>query len=172
MKLLDLKDNQVIVDPHILATHEFKVIWDRDETQTKEMAFAEFAFLYHFCDINSPYTNYPDDKRLECVIKDIIRQKDWKPDKEIKAAIKKYLELSESTEQRVLKAAKAQLEEIAKYFKTTKFNEETRDAIISLFKNIVPVLTNYKKFEEMVVKEQEKSGGHIRGNRTVSMFEE
>lgn len=171
MKVFDIQNNHVVVEPQVLTVPEFRAIWDRDTSDTKENAFNELAFVYHTCDANSPYSNYPEDKKVECVVMDMIKDKNWKPDKLIKAASKKYKEMSETAKQRLVAAAKKKLDEIAKYFNDMPLTDDTVEMIEKLFKNVPNSIAALDKLEDSVDKDTQKENARVRGGREISMFE-
>ena len=87
MKVFELKDNQIIIDPNFLTIPEFGAIWDKDKTKDKHTAVTHFTYIYHVCDHASPYSNYPIAKRMEAVQADLITDPKWKQSKEIREAI-------------------------------------------------------------------------------------
>jgi hypothetical protein len=113
--MFELKDGKFIIHPDQLALPFFRVIYDADKSKGKETAFKELSYVYYMCDYKSPYKNYPEDKRKQLILDDIIKDKTWKESKDIKEACIKYKELIETPEIRLLQALEAKTDELADF---------------------------------------------------------
>lgn len=171
MKILDFKDNQVVVDPHVLSFIEYNVLWERDRSKDKRQAFKELGYVYHMCDFNSPLANYPANKRQEYAIRDIIGDDSWKPDKAVLAACKLYKEENETSMQRQVVVAKMKMDEITEYFKKTPVDSDTLEDILDIFKSMGMQAAAVRKLEEEAKKELESSKNKVRGDKDIAMFE-
>jgi hypothetical protein len=171
MKIFELKDNQVVIDPEILTIPEFHTVWEADKTKGKEKAFQNFTYIYHTSDYASPYANYPADKREEAVRHDLIPDKKWKPAPYTLAAIDKYRQLSITPMMRLLAAAQAKVDQLADYLEGTGVTDETIKPILEIFNKLSLSVTNFGKLSEAVTKEQKQSNTKRRGEKSTSLFE-
>lgn len=170
MSLFNLSNNQVIIEPAVLSIPEFKVLWDRDTSKTKDSAQRELSYVYFLTDFNSPYSNVPDFKRQEVVIEDFIKDKTWTPDNAIEQAISKYKLLTETASMRLVLATRRTLDKLSHYMDQTELDSRTVKIIIDTVKNVSSVLNAYGKMEEVAQKDQKQSGRMI-GGKELGIFE-
>lgn len=172
MKVFELKDNQVILNPEVINIPQFKVIYDRDKNKNKEQAIKDFAFIYHMSDNNSIYSDFPRGEKENRIKIDFKIDIDYSKDLEVQEAIKIYKDFIETPKQRLLQAAKNKIDEMAQFMDSTPLNADTADAILKLFKDISNTIANFDKLEEAVKKEKESNNSKVRGNKSISMFEQ
>ena len=96
MRLFREESFKVVVDTELKLIPEFKALITRDRTKDKKEALKEFSYIYFIHDHKSPYYIYPEDERRLRVSTDTGLGPDYKPDDKVKAAIRKYLELSKT----------------------------------------------------------------------------
>lgn len=91
MKLFKYEGYNLTISEEALALKPFKKIWDRDKTSTKEKAIVELAYCYFMEDPRSDYQYIIDrDDRSDAIKEGEGLRKDWKPDKDIIAAMELY----------------------------------------------------------------------------------
>lgn len=91
MKLFKYEGYNLTISEEALALKPFKKIWDRDKTNTKEKAIVELAYCYFMEDPRSDYQYIIDrDDRSDAIKEGEGLKKDWKPDKDIIAAMELY----------------------------------------------------------------------------------
>ena len=91
MKLFKYEGYNLTISEEALALKPFKKIWDRDKTSTKEKAIVELAYCYFMEDPRSDYQYIIDrDDRRDAIKEGEGLKKDWKPDKDIIAAMELY----------------------------------------------------------------------------------
>ena len=54
----------------------------------------------------------------------------------------------------------------------TKVDVDSADTILKIFKDISTTIANFDKLEEAVKKEKESNNSKVRGNKSISMFEQ
>ena len=170
MGLFNLKDTQVILDPNVLAIPEFKALWDRDKTKTKDVATKELSFVYYVSDFNSPYFNIPEYKREKTVIDDFIKDESWSPDEAVKKAIDKYVILTETPAARLVLSTRRTIDKLGKYLDEAEIDNRTVKLVTDTISKVSTVLSAYAKLEEIARKNQSESGRTI-GNKSIGQFE-
>ena len=172
MKILQLVDGEVKVDPEILVIPEFAAVWKQDKTKHKLKAFEVFTYIYHCCDLASPYANFPMGKREEAVRSDLITDKHWKETKEIKAARGKFIQMSTTPLQRLLDAAQRKIDEIAQFLDETSVDVDTVASILKIMNDLTKTVNNFAALTETVTKEQKVNSTKRRGEKASSLFED
>lgn len=172
MKIFNLKENKVIIDPEILTIPEFKKIWENDKSKTKINAILEFTYIYHICDSDSPYSNFSDDKKKSHLGLDLFNDAKYKPNKVIEEAANKYLELKETPLQRLLKAAQNKIDDIVTYLNNTPYSEDSAKTINDIYKNISSYVAQEEKLKSAVEKEKMGEGSKRKAGRRTGLFEE
>ena len=96
-KLFDIDRGNVVMNPTALWIPEFKYLWDRDKSKSKEKATSEISYVVFMHHFQSPYQAYGHMEMEQKIREDFFKNlPDWEPDDKVKAAIKKYLELQDS----------------------------------------------------------------------------
>lgn len=180
MKLFDIVNTKVVINPQVLAMPEFRKIWDRDNDIDKDNAVREISYVVFLCDesVANPYRAYKEGDREEVLLRDFIKDKKWKPDKYIEDAVKKYLEATQTTNSRLLKSAKNAAEKLAGYFDIIDFTETDKDGKLlysakELASNLAAVgniVKSLHQLEEMVKKEQLETNT-VRGGGEIGFYE-
>ncbi len=177
--MFELLDNQVIVHPDKLALPFFKVLWEKDKSKDKSLAFKELSYIFYMVDYKSPYLVYPEDQRQEELIKDIIKDDKWKPSKEVKEAITKYKDLTKTVSSELLESVKGLLYRVKGYFDSITF--DLKGDIESEIKKGKAALEGIEKVGKSIeslyqleerVKKEITTTSRIRGGKETSLFEE
>jgi len=177
-KLFDIVGGNVIMNPTILWIPEFKELWDRDKTKNKKNAVREISYIVFLYSFKSPYLAYSEKDRKVKILQDYFDNKDWKPDKEVEAAIKRYNDLQETATTRLLNASLRLCDKVTEYFDSIDFKEKdklgkpihTLNDVVKNMKDVGPVVKSLETLKDQVLKEQmDKS--IIRGGTDIGLFE-
>ena len=151
MDLLTISNNNVIPSAYTLTIPEFD-----------KLSIQELAYVYYMCDHRSPFAVYDEEKRVEEVVKSIFKKK-YKISSKMNAACDKYKELTETSAVKLLKAARASVTKLEKYFRNidlTMMDDNGRlmfsakDLVQNLSK-MGDVINGLSKLEEQVKKEEQ-----------------
>lgn len=173
MKLFDLENKTVKVYPEALLIKEYKTLWDRDKSKTKDVATQELAYVVFIADYKSPYMYYSEDARSEKIKNDCIKIDKWSPDTKVLAAIAKYKELQRTPSMGLLEDAQTAISNIRKYFRETDVSgDETgvraKNLVMNL-KALGDLVSSVEKISELV--EKEVSEARIKGQGTLGLRE-
>lgn len=179
MRIFDILDNKVVLDPQSLAVPEFKKLWDRDKNKMKGTATKEISYIVFLCDesVDNPYRFYKDEDR-ERVLKQDFMGAEWQPDEAVLKAIEKLKDMKQTTNTRLLRSAKKAAERLSEYFDAVDFNKKdasgrllysSRD-VSSNLKEVAGIIKSLNLLEEMVRKEQSESS-NIRGGGDIGLYE-
>jgi hypothetical protein len=118
-----------IVYPHAetLLITPFKELWARDETEDKNNALEEYAYIEFMSSVRTtnPFRQYGEERKELEIIKNSITQEDWKPDALVKAGIAKIVEMQKagSSTYNYYMAAKKVVENLQLFFMTVDITE-------------------------------------------------
>lgn len=170
MKLFDINKGKVIMNPSSIWLPEFKALWDRDRSRTKEKASKEISYVVFMYSHDSPYMAYSITEREEKIIKDYFsdRKYKWTPDDKVKAAVKKFKELQETPTTRLLTSAKMAIEKLEEYFREADSSDASD--IIKNAKELGNLVKSIDVLEKQVKKEQLENT-NIRGQAEIGLFE-
>lgn len=152
MGLFTLKNNIVQIDPDTLAIPEFLVIYNRDKSKTKDLAYKELSYIYFKTDYKSPYQSYPENKREDALLKDFIRDSTWKADKAVLEAISKYEEFQQTPSMRLAKAIRKAQDKVTDYLDTGESDLDIKD-YVSVIEKAGKMVESSDKVEDKVKKE-------------------
>lgn len=174
MNLFTLDNGRVKFSPEALTVKEFKTLWDRDQSKTKEYAVEELAYVFYITDYKSPYLSYDMDAREHKIKTDVITKKNWKPDEKIQEAIQKYSELQETPSMGLLKDAEVALDKIRYYFQHVDVvNDEDGSVTKTLISNVEKlggVIKGLSMLRDLVDKEVSENK-RVRGQGTLGLRE-
>lgn len=174
MKIFDIVNGHIAPTANSLNVPEFKVIWDRDKSEDKSKAIKELSYVAFLIDesLQNPYRGYNYIDRVPILKRDFLGSDKAKVDKVITAAIKKYKELSFSTNMRLLKAARAATDKLSEYYEDMASSDITkfkpRD-LSSNLKDVGGIIKSLDMLEEFVKKEQAES--KVRGGGEIGLYE-
>jgi len=142
--LIELKNGVLTISPESLVIKEFKAIWNRDRSTSKDKALRELAYVYHTVDYQSIYRNYHVDTRDTKIKLDIFDDRQWKPDNKINEAINKYQQLQTTLSMELLNDVEQGLTKLRDYFKNVDFDDDENGVAAKNF------IQNVKAMGELV----------------------
>jgi len=178
-KLFDIQAGRITINEESLAIPPFKALWDRDKTKTKERATREISFVAFLCDYKSPYFEaYPEDQRMAVLKKDFLGDEDYEIDDLLATAIERYKEFRETTNTRLLRAAKGAAEKLTEWFFDIDFGAKDREGrplvtardISTNLKDIGGIVKSLDILERQVQKEQLEQS-RARGGSDIGDYE-
>ena len=180
MKIFDIVNGKVVMNPQTLVMPEFRCLWDRDKSKEKYKAILEISYIVFLCDesISNPYRAYRENDRVSLRFSWSSLSKYWEADKEIKAAIKKFKQVTQTTNTRLLIKAKSGAEKLADYFNDVDFTVKDKDGkpsysareLASNLAAVGSIVKSLNQLEEMVKKEQLESQT-VRGGGDIGFYE-
>ena len=178
MKLFDIINGTVVLNPNSLVIPEFKALWDRDKTKTKEQATKEISFVVFLCDFNSPYNSFREEDRETVVKQDFLKDEKWKPDSLILEAIKKYKLLQDSPLLRLLRSAMNLVNKTSDHFDQVDYNivdergkqRYTAEMVFAAMAKMGAAVNQLRSLEREVQREQLEAST-AKGNNTIGDYE-
>jgi hypothetical protein len=172
MKLLDLKNDRIVVSPEALAISFLGELWARDKSKDKAKAYKDIAYIYYMADFNSPYSVYPEAERGDYV-KEYVVGKSFKEDESIKNAINEYKKLNTTPAMEMLEAANIAVHKMKEYFKTVDFSdgESTIDKVQRAIINMPKLAAALNEAKEICLKEKSSSNKNRAGYKS-GLFED
>jgi len=186
MSLFEYKGYRVFLKPEIREIKEFRKLSANDRSVDKNKSTKLFLYIYHMMDYRSPYSIYNGDERHKKVIKDIDVDLDWRPESDVKDAMKKYAELNETPTIKSVKAIKDSLITSSKAINTLQkkiesdLNDENVDidTVIANVENLLRLadklpsaIKSLSALEEKAKSEQ-LGDTKIKGGGKINIFEE
>lgn len=178
MKLFDIVNGSVVLNPNSLVIPEFRSIWERDKTKTKEQATREISFIVFLCDFNSPYNSFREEDRELVVKQDFLKDEKWVPDALILEGINKYRRLQETPLLRMLRSAMNVVNKTADYFDNVDYNvvdergrpKYTVELVLTAMAKMGAAVNQLRMLEREVQKEQLEAST-AKGNTTIGDYE-
>jgi len=181
VKIFELNNNIVTFAPQALLLEPFKVLWNRDKSKGKAYCKDELAYIWYMEDVRSDFYDIMDeDERRKEVLKFLTElSSTYKPDKEVKAAIVNYKNLSEGTSSRVLRDTTIMINNLRKAMVNIDFTERDKSGklvhnyghAVDLAGKIPKLLKDLKDIYREIEREAEEQ--HLmRGGRRKATFED
>jgi hypothetical protein len=171
MKIFNLANNKVSFDTSLLLVPEFKTLWEKDKSKTKDLAFNQFAYIYFVVDSASPYSNFPEHKRKEIVGKDLFKGQ-VQENADLKLAMNKYIELSESPTQRLLSSVKGKIDDVAGFLKNTDITEDSLGPVLKAIESTSKLVAQLSTLEDAVNKEKAADSTKRTGEKRTRKYED
>lgn len=106
-------------EPEILLVKEFKELFNRDKSKSKDRAWAELTYIYLAIDWKSPYNQYTEQEKHEEALSDSGLTESQFNDPIFRAACRKYRALQDSNKSiKLLESAKRAADQFIDYFDT------------------------------------------------------
>lgn len=171
MKLFKYEGYEVRVAPEALRLKQFKKLWDRDKSKTKDNALNELAFIYFYCDPRSDYQYIlDDDDRMKAVKEGIGLEDGWKLDRCIQDAISLYKNF-EAPSSALLKVALEGVDKVKNLLKTLEPDDaKSLKDYLTAMKMIPEVATMIKDAEKAINEEMEY--GEAKGSIEKTLFDD
>jgi hypothetical protein len=164
----------VVIQPQALIIQEFKKIWEKDKTKSKDNAIEDLSFVFFASDHQSMYKNYAEEIRFKKIQDDVITQKDWKVTSDIEKAILKYKDLHKTYSMGLLEDAEFAVEKIRHYLRNVDMSEDEKGiktkTLINNVKSLGELIRGLNLLKEQVEKEISEAG-RIRGGGTLGARE-
>lgn len=171
MKIIDILDNKIIISPEALCISPFSELWQNDKSKDKTKATSQIKYIWFYSDFNSPYFQHPEEDRHNLLLKDVIKDKDFKVDKDIKAGIIKYKQLCNSPAIEAIESAFILIGKINKYFKEVDLLQADPKKVMDMFNNMPKAIESLNQAKKTAMAEEVK-GVKVRGNVDLGMYEE
>jgi hypothetical protein len=178
MSLLTISNNKLEISPYALSIKEFKSIWDRDTSKTKDRAVAELSYIYFMKDIKSTYLPYEESIRGERINKSLSME--VVEDEKIKNAMKTYNDLHKTMSMFILEDSYTAVNSLRAYLREVDLLEVDKNGkpkhsstqLVANIKNISSIMRELKQLEEDMEKDiingkARVRGGGIAGKREV-----
>jgi hypothetical protein len=182
MKLFEIDGdfNVILNKVELLLVPEFKKVIRSDrggrfkgdnDGRKKYKATAIFKFIFLYCDIRSPYKEYEDIDKFQKALKDTRLHDDEVKDSDVKAAIAKYKELSESRMQKLLKSAYDACDKLREFYDNLDLDERDENSrlvykpndLITGISKLGETVKGLRELETQVMEELETNGKGVRG---------
>jgi len=193
MQLFKEENFQIIIDPELRTIPQFKKIIVRDKDRHKRLAMKELSYIYFVYDYKSPYYIYPEGERKMRVRKDLEMPEGWGADKDLEAAVNKYVSFLNTPTIQTLNSIREGLLSSAKVINALRLRidqtleladasdgEEDID-IVSIVKSVTQLLELSEKVPKAIdtiadleekVKKEQSNDSRIKGGGTKGLFEE
>lgn len=176
MKLFKYEGYNLTISEEALALKPFKKIWDRDKTSTKEKAIVELAYCYFMEDPRSDYQYIIDrDDRSDAIKEGEGLKKDWKPDKDIIAAMELYASFKSTAAlllddiRTLVDGYRSKLKDMTSDMSTLTV-KEVKD-IGAIIKQIPSIVKDLDEAEKAIAKEITQND-KVRGAQEKSIYED
>lgn len=179
--LFVINDKVVYPNPETLLISPFKEIWERDKSKDKALAIQELSYIEFMTSMlkSNPFKDYHENLKEKRIIENVIKEKNWKPDKLVKKAIKWIEDVQKegSISYQYWLANKRAVEQIIDFFNSFDLNERNdrgvpiykpRD-ITSAVKDAEDTLIKLNSMKEKVEEELFEASRN-RGDKEVSPF--
>lgn len=172
--LIELVNNTITIIPEALMIKEFKAIWDRDKSKSKDKALKDLAYVYHSTDFQSIYRNYHPSTRESKIKLDVYDDRDHEIDALIRDAQTKYRNLQTTYSMELLNDAEAGIDKLRTYFRSVDFAEDDEGKAAKNFianvKQLGELVKGLKSLREEVEKELSDQI-QLRGGATIGKRE-
>ncbi|MEK6881762.1 MAG: hypothetical protein AABY22_19245, partial [Nanoarchaeota archaeon] len=120
---------------------------------------------------NSPYFLHPEEFKRKSILENIIRDKDFKIDKELKEGQEKYKELHSTTSLKMLTASLSAINKMETYFNDVDYATQDIDKVAKAIERMPKLMSSINEAIDICKKEQ-STGVKTRGDVKTGAYEE
>lgn len=170
IKIIDLKNDNIIIAPECLVIEPFKTIWESDKNKNKKEAIDSIRYIWFFASFDSPFFLQDNVEKHKLICEYILKDKNFKVDKNIKSGIEIYNKINDTPSLRLFKSVQESIIKMEDFFRNVVYNEEN---ITKIQKAIVdmPKLQEAIQLALENCKKEKSSNMRVRGNAEVGLFE-
>lgn len=179
MRLFKYEGYKITISEEAFTLKQFKAIWDRDKSETKDKAIMELGYVYFMEDPRSDYQYIVDPEERSKAIKEGEGMKaSWKPDKLITEAMKLYSSFK-TTSALLLEDTRVAVDKLRKQIREIDLNETddkgrpiyTLNVITATIKQIPALIKDLDEAERALAKEIAQND-KVRGTQEKSIYED
>lgn len=169
--MFDIKGDKISLSSEDLAIPPFKDHFN--EAQDKAYALKEIEYVIWLYKWNTPYEAYPEQERAQRVAKDIFKDENYKPSKEVQELANRFIEFQETPGTRLLNASQMAAEGLM-----TALNEYSKTAMdIDTAIKVTRILKdvgNIVKSLDIAMKQarvEQTNAGRVKGGGVIGLYE-
>lgn len=180
MKLFDIQDGKVVLNPSELSLPAFKKIYESDKTKDKQHAIAKISYIVFMYKWDSPYMSVIDeDKRSSILKEELFSDAKFELDKQTEDAIDKFKMFQHTFSLQFLEDNMLGASKLMEYYRLISWNEtdksgkqlySSRDLAANLEK-AGGILKSLHTLKEQVRRE-ELENTRIKGGSEIGSYEE
>jgi len=179
MKLFKYEGYKINISEEAILLKPFKLIWNRDRSESKYKALMELGYIYFMTDARSDYQYLVDERDRDRAIRDGEGiPEDWKPDKLIKDAMEFYKSFK-STSALLLEDTRAVIDNVRKTLRKFSFEDMEEKDKIAAIRSVAATIATIPKLikdlddaEKAVTSEMQAVSGIVRGQKEKSLFDD
>lgn len=164
-KIFDIENGQVIINHNCLSIPELKAVHDAYENP-----IPAFNFLHYKYDVESPYSNMPEDDKDDILLSDFPGEYTLE-DEAMVAAMKKLEDLYITPTYRYYLDNKILMEKLGVFARTanvTTGRDGNIGALQSQVKSVGKTILEFKQLEKIAMQEIEETKGRARGGKKLA----
>ena len=176
MKLFKYEGYNLTISEEAMLLKPFKTLWKRDRSRNKENALMELGYIYFMEDPRSDYQYIIDrDDRSDAIKEGEGLKKDWKPDKDIIAAMELYASFKSTAAlllddiRTLVDGYRSKLKDMTSDMSTLTV-KEVKD-IGAIIKQIPSIVKDLDEAEKAIAKEITQND-KVRGAQEKSIYED
>lgn len=164
-KIFDIENGQVIINHNCLSIPELKAVHDAYENP-----IPAFNFLHYKYDVESPYSNMPEDDKDDILLSDFPGEYTLE-DEAMVGAMKKLEDLYITPTYRYYLDNKILMEKLGVFARTanvTTGRDGNIGALQSQVKSVGKTILEFKQLEKIAMQEIEETKGRARGGKKLA----
>lgn len=169
--MFDIQGNKIKLKIDDMAIPPFKDHYNNSKNKDKALKEIEYViWLYKW---DTPYEAYPRNQRQKVVAKDVFKDENYKPSKEVEQLSKRFLELQETCATRLLmtsKNAADSINETLEEYSKESLDIDTALKVIRILKDV----GNTVKSLDIAMKQaraEQSEQGRVKGGGTIGLYE-
>lgn len=177
----DKQSYMVHITEEALLIKVFNTIYNKDKSKSKDVALKEFAFLWFYADITSPYQSIVDliEREIE-IKKDVGLPATWRQSEDLKKAIDFYNDPKFWTIVRKMygaaiiaaSAINSTLLRAKELIEGADDEISAAEKIIRTLEKVPKVMQTLREAEKELVREIEDKEGKKKGSKSFSLYED
>ena len=165
MKLIEFKNNELVISDEAYHIKVFKEIWDKDKTKDKSYSLGIFGFLYFYYHPGSDYNYITDsDDKVHAIREALgLDSMNFLVDKTYLQCVEIYKKMVITTSSKMIDNNRKRLAKIDKYLDDTELNDDNVSKYTKALSDVNKLGLEIALAEKEVYKDVEEQSAKARG---------
>ena len=165
MKIIEFKDNELVISDEAYHIKAFKEIWDKDKSKDKEKALTFFSYLYFYYNPASDYNYIVDEDEKDAAIMEGcgIEDLDFLNDELHQKAVEIYCKMVITTSSKILNNNRKRLHKLDNYLDNMVLDDDNITKYTKALSDVNKLATEIAQSEKEIYKDIEEQSAKVRG---------
>ena len=171
MKVIEFRDNELVISDEAYLIKAFKALWDDDKSKDKSKALAAFSYLYFYYHPASDYNYIVDEDEKSSTICESCGIDDlgFLEDEVFKKAVEVYQKMVVTTSSKILRNNRHRIDKLDNYLNDMVLDDDNIGKYTKALSDVNKLSVEIAKAEMDIYKDVEEQSAKVRGKVELSI---